>query len=285
MSYEVATTLTLLGQALVATGDEAGGQASFAAASPDRSWFSVSSPSPSHRSPRSPKAEGAALGPAARRVGTVAAMAFEGWSSAAIEFYEGLEADNSKAYWTEHKSVYEDEVRAPMEALLENLAPEYGEAKVFRPYRDVRFSADKSPYKTAIAASLAGGGYVGLSAAGLGAGLGTYDMAKDQLERYREAVDDEGTGRELEAIVDALGSEGIEVTSRESLKIAPRGYPKDHPRIELLRHKSLYAFREWAPGDWLATAEAKKRVVGLLRRARPLGDWLATNVGDSELER
>jgi uncharacterized protein (DUF2461 family) len=86
-------------------------------------------------------------------------MAFRGWSTVALDFYEGLEADNSKAYWTEHKPVYESEVRAPMEALLEELAPEFGEAKLFRPYRDVRFSADKSPYKTSIAASFAGGGY------------------------------------------------------------------------------------------------------------------------------
>src|ERR1051325_11884594 len=77
-------------------------------------------------------------------------MAFRGWPAEALEFYEGLEADNSKTYWTAHKTVYDEKVHAPMLALLAELEPEFGAGKIFRPYRDVRFSADKSPYKTAI---------------------------------------------------------------------------------------------------------------------------------------
>src|SRR2546421_12966391 len=85
-------------------------------------------------------------------------MVFRGWPAEAIEFYEGLEADNSKTYWQENKAVYEELVRGPMDTLLAELAPGYGEGRIFRPYRDVRFSKDKSPYKTAIAATLANGG-------------------------------------------------------------------------------------------------------------------------------
>lgn len=81
-------------------------------------------------------------------------MSFDGWPEEALEFYEGLAADNSKAYWTAHKAVYEDAVLRPMTGLLEELAAEFGEAKIFRPYRDVRFSADKSPYKTHIGATI-----------------------------------------------------------------------------------------------------------------------------------
>ena len=110
---------------------------------------------------------------------------FAGFGEAVVDFYDGLEVDNSKAYWQANKSVYETEVRAPMEELLAELAPKYGEGRVFRPYRDVRFSADKSPYKTNLAAMLGGGGYVSLSADGLGAGYGMYMMASDQLERFR----------------------------------------------------------------------------------------------------
>src|SRR3954471_16287616 len=99
-------------------------------------------------------------------------MVFRGWPVEAIEFFEGLEADNSKTYWQEHKTVYDESVRKPMDELLDELRSEFGEGKVFRPYRDVRFSADKSPYKTSIAATLEEGGYVQLSAAGLGAGCG-----------------------------------------------------------------------------------------------------------------
>jgi len=206
-------------------------------------------------------------------------MGFRGWPVEAIEFFEGLEADNTRAYWQANKGTYDDAVRAPMDELLAELAPEFGPGKVFRPYRDVRFSADKAPYKTAIGASLGGGGYVQVSSTGLAAGAGMYAMAADQLDRYRRAVDDDRAGTELEAICAALSRGAIDVTARDSLKTAPRGYSRDHPRIELLCHKGLIAWREWPVGAWLGTAGAKKRVIEFLRAAQPLAAWLDTNVG------
>ena len=92
-------------------------------------------------------------------------MAFKGWPSGAIAFYEGLELDNSKTYWQAHRPIYDEAVKAPMEAMLADLAAEFGEGKVFRPYRDVRFSPDKTPYKLNCAAHLPGG-YVSFSADG-----------------------------------------------------------------------------------------------------------------------
>ena len=210
-------------------------------------------------------------------------MTFRGWPAEAIEFYEGLEADNSKTYWHEHKPTYEKLVRGPMEELLAELAGEFGAGRIFRPNRDVRFSHDKSPYKTAMGATLAGGGYVQLSASGLGAGTGMYVMAPDQLERYRRAVAGDRTGGELAAMVKRLARSGIEVSAHESLKTAPKGYPKDHPRIDLLRQKGLIYWKMWPPGPWLGTAKAKDRVVELLRAAKPLIRWLDTNVGPSEM--
>src|SRR5262245_50692854 len=94
-------------------------------------------------------------------------MPFKGWPAEALEFFEGLEADNTKTYWTAHKADYEKLVRGPMEELLRELAPAFGEGKIFRPYRDVRFSANKTPYKTNIAATVADGGYISLSTEGL----------------------------------------------------------------------------------------------------------------------
>lgn len=211
-------------------------------------------------------------------------MAFRGWPVEAVEFFDGLLADNSKPYWQEHKAVYESCVRAPMEALLAELEPQFGAGKVYRPYRDVRFSTDKTPYKTAIAASLEGGGYVQMSADGLGVGCGLYHPAADQLDRYRRAVADERTGRALSTLVSEARAAGLDVTARESLKTAPRGYPKDHPRIDLLRQKGLIAWREWPVGAWLGTRKAKDRVVGFLDAAAPLRAWLDRHVGDSELE-
>ena len=205
-------------------------------------------------------------------------MAFRGWPVEALEFYEALEADNSKAFWQRHKETYETIVRAPMEELLAELAPEWGEGRIFRPYRDVRFSADKSPYKTNIAATI-GPRYVQLSANGLAAGAGMWEMAPDQLERYREGVDDERAGAELERIVATIRSTGVEAMGHGVLKTAPKGYPKDHPRIELLRFKGIVAWREWPAGAWLGTKKAKDRVVDVFRAAEPLTAWLSTHVG------
>ena len=209
-------------------------------------------------------------------------MTFRGWSEEALEFFAGLEVDNSKTYWQAHKDVYETAVRAPMEALVDELTPEFGEGKVFRPYRDIRFSADKSPYKTNIAATL-GAGYVQLSADGLGVGSGMWHMAPDQLERYREAVDEDRSGTALEGIVAAARKAGLTVNGHEQLKTAPKGYAKDHPRIELLRSKGLITWKEWAPAAWLGTSKAKDRVVEFLRHSQPLNAWLQTNVGPSTL--
>jgi uncharacterized protein (TIGR02453 family) len=209
-------------------------------------------------------------------------MAFRGWPAEALEFFEGLEADNSKTYWQRNKDVYDRLVRAPMEELLGELAPEWGEGRIFRPYRDIRFSADKSPYKTNIAATI-GHGYVQLTADGLGVGSGMWEMAPDQLERYRAAVNDERSGGELVALAEEARAAGLEVTGHEVLKTAPKGYPKDHPRIELLRYKGLIAWREWPAAAWLGTRRAKDRVVEFLQRSRPLTGWLQTHVGPSTL--
>jgi uncharacterized protein (TIGR02453 family) len=210
-------------------------------------------------------------------------MAFKGWPAEAIEFYEGLQADNTKTYWLEHKATYEHKVKAPMEALLAELAPKFGEGKIFRPYRDVRFSADKTPYKTAMGVSLGERGYIQLSANGLGAGSGMYVMAPDQLERYRRAVADERTGVALTKLATTATKAGLEVTAHDVLKTAPRGYPKDHPRLDLLRQKGLIAWKEWPVGAWLGTAQAKKRVVDFLHAAEPLNDGLAAHVGPSSM--
>jgi uncharacterized protein (TIGR02453 family) len=209
-------------------------------------------------------------------------MAFRGWRAEALEFFEGLEADNSKTYWQANKDVYEQVVRAPMEELLAELEPDWGEGRIFRPYRDIRFSSDKSPYKTQLGAT-AGNHYIQLTKEGLGAGCGMWEMAADQLERYRDAVVDDKTGKRLDAIVGKAREQGLQVTGHDVLKTAPRGYPKEHPRIELLRYKGLITWRDWPAGAWLGTKRAKDRLVEFFRQSRPIDDWLRTNVGPSTM--
>jgi len=207
-------------------------------------------------------------------------MSFSGWPEEALDFYEGLEADNSKAYWTSQKAVYEQKVLGPMNELLEELGPEFGEGKVFRPYRDVRFSKDKSPYKTQMGARL-GRGYIQLSAKGLAAGDGMYGMESDQLDRYRRAVAHDTTGTELERVIAGIEQRGYGVYGRDVLKSAPRGYSADHPRIGLLRYKGIVAWMEWPAEPWLETGAVKDRITSFLRATQPLGAWLDTNVGPS----
>jgi uncharacterized protein (TIGR02453 family) len=210
-------------------------------------------------------------------------MSFAGWPAEALDFYEGLEADNSKAYWTAHRAIYDEKVLGPMSELLEELAPAFGEFKIFRPYRDVRFSKDKSPYKTNIGAAV-GDGYIQLSADGLAVGSGMYVMAPVQLDRYRQAVAGDETGQELERIISGIERREIAVRGHEVLKTAPRGYPADHARIALLRCKGLVAWKEWPVEPWLGSPEAKERVASFLSATRPLCAWLHANVGAAEAD-
>ena len=205
-------------------------------------------------------------------------MSFSGWPEDALEFYDGLAADNSKSYWSEHKAIYEQMVLLPMTELTEELAAEFGEPKIFRPYRDVRFSADKSPYKTHIGAVIGGTGYVQLSAEGLGAGAGMWQMAPEHLERYRAAVVSDGPGTELEQVIALIEKADVTVHGHGALKSAPRGYPADHPRIALLRYKGLTAWQQWPVEPWLETAAAKERLVSFFRTVQPLCSWLTTYV-------
>jgi uncharacterized protein (TIGR02453 family) len=206
-------------------------------------------------------------------------MAFGGWPADALSFYAGLEDDNSKEYWTSRKAVYQEQVLRPAEELLEQLAPEFGEPKIFRPYRDIRFSADKTPYKTHIGATLGGERYLQLSADGLAAGAGRWHLAPEELSRYRAGVAGPD-GAELAKIVDLLAAGGVEVRGHGSLKSAPRGYPADHPRIALLRHKGLTTWRHFGSERWLASAEPVARLQEFFRTSAALCGWLSAHVGE-----
>ena len=173
-------------------------------------------------------------------IGIVRRMAFKGWPAEAISFYEGLEADNSKTYWAAHKDIYESAVVAPFRALSDEIEDDFGPLRLFRPHRDVRFSKDKSPYKTAQGAVTESEGgaiyYVSLAASGFFAGSGYYRPAPDQLARMREAIDDPKTGPVIERAVATARKAGYEVGG-DSLKTAPKGYPKDHPRDRPAAHE------------------------------------------------
>ncbi|HOA89058.1 MAG TPA: DUF2461 domain-containing protein [Propioniciclava tarda] len=204
-----------------------------------------------------------------------------------VDFFAELAFNNDKDWWTANKARWEASVRRPMEALCAALAPEFGDAKLFRPYRDVRFSADKTPYKDHQGAVVdtvpSMGFYVQLSAHGLMTGGGWYAPSPDQVERFRASVDADGAGSSLAGIVTDLVSSGFEMGGDE-LKTAPRGFAKDHPRIDLLRRKHLLASVQHGTPDWLGTGEVVERVRADWLAYRPLLDWLEIHVGPSERE-
>ncbi|HET7419763.1 MAG TPA: DUF2461 domain-containing protein [Candidatus Dormibacteraeota bacterium] len=198
---------------------------------------------------------------------------FTGWKGDFRGFFLGLRANNTKAYFEAHRRQYEQEIKAPLVAMLADLEPEFGPPhRISRPNRDIRFSADKSPYKLNIYADCDRGGYVSLDAEGLVAAGGRYMVDDAQLRRLREAVAHDRSGRRLVEIVTELRKKGYDVQGQE-LKRVPPPYPQDHPRAELLKHKRLIYWKRWPAGPWIATAKARDRVAQAWRDGAELEAW------------
>ncbi len=210
---------------------------------------------------------------------------FAGIPIDALDFYDDLTADNTKSFWTANKQRYEESVRAPMLALLADVEPEFGASSLFRPYRDVRFSKDKSPYKThqgGFVEVVPGiGWYVHVDAEGLFVAAGFHGHDTAQVTRFRESVDEDVRGKLLAQIVESLRANSYEV-SGDRLKTRPRGYAEDHPRLELLRHKTLTAQRSYGSPPWLSTPKAVTQVRKAWRDMRPLVEWVSDNVGPNQ---
>ena len=224
-----------------------------------------------------------------RETSSLRGVTFQGIPIRALEFYEGLEADNSRTYWTRQQGVYNDSVRAPLQAIADAVEAEFGTAKLFRPHRDVRFSADKSPYKThqglVVGKPPGLGYYVQISADGLAVGGGfDGDPASEaifpatspaQTAAWRAAVDAPGTGGEIARLVTAATAAGAEVRG-DQVKTAPRGYAVDHPRIELIRRRELMLIEQLGAPDWLETPAAVDEIADRWRRLSPLITMLDT---------
>jgi uncharacterized protein (TIGR02453 family) len=202
---------------------------------------------------------------------------FTGFPSQALDFYEDLEVDNSRTFWEKHKGTYEYSVRRPMVALCSALAEEFGDAKVFRPFRDVRFAKDKTPYKTAQGAFVevgpATGWYVEVSARGVRTGAGFYDATGPRIASIRAAIDDDRRGNDLAQMLKKLEANGW-VIGGHVLKTAPRGYDLSHPRINLLRHKSLTIGHDYGFEPIIHTPELLEAVRDDWRTLRPFVEWV-----------
>lgn len=210
-------------------------------------------------------------------------MHFDGFDEDAIAFYRELTLRNDRGFWLENRDRYEERVAEPMHALADALEPEFGAARLFRPYRDVRFSRDKSPYKLHAGLAFERGGYVQVSAEGLAAGAGVYLFDRDQLERYRRAVDAPATGEALERALAAVEAAGHGIVVPERLKTTPRAFrpaagEPPHPRAGLLQYKGLVTWSDWGIPDWFASPAAAEQVAGFLRDSEPVAAWLRDTV-------
>jgi uncharacterized protein (TIGR02453 family) len=204
--------------------------------------------------------------------------AFSGFPAEALGFFKDLQRHNNRDWFLAHKDVYERACRQPMQQLAEALAPRLGPARIPRIYRDVRFSSDKSPYKTHISAGM-GRHYVSLSGDGLYVGGGMYMPDSPTLERLRGAIGADASGRQLQRIVAVLKRKRYEIDTHERLQTAPKGFTVAHPRIDLLRMKDIFAGKHFKPSAWLSTPRALDHITTVIRDTEPLTRWLAQHVG------
>lgn len=211
---------------------------------------------------------------------------FHGFPPELFDFFTDLEVANTKSFWRENKKRWEHDVRKPMRSLLADLSNEFGPLRMFRPNRDVRFSADKSPYKLwtgATSESRAVGGigyYLEVSATRIVTGYGAMLMTADQVRRFRAAIDDGASGGEFEEVTASLAAQSLPVSSgaADPLMTAPRGYSGKHPRIRYLRWKGAAVVQEWPKAAWMHTSSAHGAIHDIWRGAEPLKAWLETHV-------
>ncbi|MFF7790867.1 DUF2461 family protein [Streptomyces sp. NPDC007991] len=218
---------------------------------------------------------------------------FDGFPPELFTFLEGLEKDNSKTYWEAHRAVWEASVKEPVNRLMADLEDEFGPLRTFRPNRDVRFSQDKSPYKTWVGVTTSDravggiGAFLRLDADGMRLAGGAMALAPDQIKRFRTAIDSGESAAEFDSIQRQLADQGLPVEPgmQPVLKRVPTGFPADHPRGELLRWKGAVVIKEHQLAGWMHEPRAIEAVRELWRATRPLKEWIETHVGESEAPR
>ena len=208
---------------------------------------------------------------------------FDGWPVEAPALLAEIAADNRADRWPELREGHAALVRGPTLALAAALADEFGPVRVFRPHVTRRFRPDAPPLRTdtgGVATSPGGCGLaVVLSADALTVTVGHWRFDRDQRSRYRAAVDAVESGEELAGLLRRLAADGFPADPEGELRILPRGWRADHPRIWLARRRGLQVVRRWELGPWVSTPEPLERVRSAWRAAAPLVGWLDTHVG------
>jgi uncharacterized protein (TIGR02453 family) len=226
--------------------------------------------------------------------------AFRGFPDARGDFFLALALHNDRDWFQSHRAEYDQGWAAPMAALLDEVRDglrgahgkrALGPPKVFRINRDIRFSKDKTPYKTHVAGWIpidtGGPASPGASPAAiylqLGVderftGSGCWTLDPDALKRFRTALLDPRRGAALARHLGALAARGFSCSSAETLIRVPAGVDPAHPRAGLLRMKGLVV----DPGDVPKRLITRPGLAGWLveqaRAAAPVVNWLADHV-------
>jgi uncharacterized protein (TIGR02453 family) len=206
--------------------------------------------------------------------------AFRGFPPQAIEFLRELEDNNDRDWFKANRARYDECLVAPTKALADDLE-ELGRPRMFRPWNDTRFRPGppiKEHVGLAIGYEGAGGYYIELSLDGLLIAAGLHNPASDQVERLRRAVDDGRSAAALTRAVKRSQEAGLELNEPDLVR-APRGYPSDHPRLEMLRRRRLTVAHRHEVGPWLHKPGAGTRIRAQLEAASPLVRWLREQVG------
>jgi uncharacterized protein (TIGR02453 family) len=212
------------------------------------------------------------------------------FSPKTLSFLRALKRNNDRDWFRERKHDYDEHVKAPMVAVIEQLghdfqsfAPELvaSPRSIFRIYRDTRFSEDKTPLKTSIAASFPWRGLERHQGAGLyfevapgwvWIGGGMYAPETAQLVALREHI--ASNYRRLSAIVESPGfRRAVGRLDGEKLQRVPRGYDREHPAAEFLRHRQFLAASEFPP-DFACSPRFYQGLLGVFQQVAPLVRFL-----------
>ena len=209
-----------------------------------------------------------------------------------LKFLKDLSKNNNKPWFDAHRKQYED-AKKDFETFIQVVIDKHGlkdetireqEAKkcLFRINRDVRFSKDKRPYKTHIAGLIPFDGNNPMEGPAalyfhLGTeefvGFGFYRLETPSLLKLRKKLLDEKEGPKLAALVEATRKKGFIIDAMEKLKRPPPGVAKDHPRVELLKHKALAVGRDEIPKSVRYSAKLKPWLVEQAEIAAPVVKW------------
>ncbi len=222
------------------------------------------------------------------------------FSAETLRFLRGLKRNNRRDWFNARRDVYETHVRQPMTAIVERLAidlrsfaPEFvasPKVSMFRIHRDTRFSSDKRPYKTHIAAVFPTRGlprhegpalYFHVSSEEIWMGGGLYGPPTPQLQAVREHLATDF--KRFRAIVESPAFKrtfgGLEDTDR--LQRVPRGFSKDHPAADYLKYRTFIAGADFPPA-LAATTRFYPTLLDIFRRVTPftrfLGEPLRSSV-------